>query len=193
MTTNIPQRHDALTKSFLSDPAVARDFLERYLHKDVQNICDLSTLQIEPTSYVDEDLKMHCSDITYKVELKDKSNYVYVYVLIEHQNKPVELMPFRILKYQVAIIQNHLTKHKADKQKQLLLPLVAPIVLYNGKKSPYPHKIDIADMFEYSDLYDKIGLGRFSLVDLTVIKDEELITHGRIAPLEIITKREFDV
>jgi len=188
MTTNIPQRHDALTKSFLSDPAAARAFLERYLNKDVQGICDLSTLQIEPTSYVDEDLKMHCSDITYRLELKDKSNCVYVYVLVEHQNKPVELMPFRVLKYQVAIIQNHLTKHKTDKSKNLLLPLVVPILFYNGKKSPYPHKIDIADMFEYRDLYDKIGLGRFNLVDLTIIKDEELITHGIIAPLEIIAK-----
>jgi len=188
MTANIPQKHDALTKSFLSDPAAARAFLERYLNKDVQGICDLSTLQIEPTSYVDEDLKMHCSDVTYRLELKDKSNYVYVYVLVEHQNKPVELMPFRVLKYQVAIIQNHLTKHKTDKHKKLLLPLVAPILFYNGTKSPYPHKIDIADMFEYRDLYDKIGLGRFNLVDLTVIKDEELITHGVIAPLEIIAK-----
>ena len=82
MTTNIPQKHDALSKSFLSDPSVARDFLERYLHEDVRGICDLSTLQIEPTSYVDEDLKMHCSDIAYRLELKDKSNYVYVYVLL---------------------------------------------------------------------------------------------------------------
>ena len=82
MTTNIPQRHDALTKSFLTDPIVARDFLERYLHKDVQGICDLSTLQIEPTSYVDEDLKMHCSDITYRLELKQLEILGYILVML---------------------------------------------------------------------------------------------------------------
>ncbi len=185
---NIPQRHDALTKSFLSDPSVAREFLERYLHKDVQAICNFDTLQIEPTSYVDEDLKMHCSDITYRLELKDKSNYVYVYTLIEHQNKADKLMPFRILKYQAAIIQNHITRHRTDKHEVPLLPLVAPIVFYNGNKSPYPYKIDIAEMFEHRELFDEISLGKFSLVDLTVMENKEILTHGKIAPLEIIAK-----
>lgn len=198
MTNKIPQRHDALAKGFLSDPTVAREFLELYLSADVKGICNFDTLQIEPTSYIDEDLKMHCADITYRLELKDKTNFVYVYTLVEHQSTPVALMPFRILKYQVAIIQNHLTRyeHKNNK-KNPILPLVVPIVFYNGTDSPYPCKVDIAEMFEHRDLFDKIQLGRFKLVDLTITNNEEILKHGKVAVLEMLAKhisvRDFSI
>ena len=188
MTNKIPQRHDALAKGFLSDPTVAREFLDLYLHSDIKGICNFDTLQIEPTSYIDEDLKMHCADITYRLELKDKTNFVYVYTLVEHQSTPVALMPFRILKYQVAIIQNHLTRHEHKIKKNPILPLVVPIVFYNGADSPYPCKVDIADMFEHRDLFDKIQLGKFKLVDLTIIDNEEILKHGQVAVLEMLAK-----
>ena len=191
MTNSIPQRHDALTKSFLSDLSVAREFLELHLSAEIKDACDLSALQIEPTSYVDDDLKMHCSDITYKLELKNKTNFLYIYTLIEHQNKSDELMPFRVLKYQVAIIQNHLKKHRVKGKKELKLPLVASLVFYNGIKSPYPYKTDIADIFEDRDLFNKIQLGKFKLIDLTIVDNDEILKHGKVAVLEMLAKHIY--
>ncbi len=189
MKTNIPQRHDALVKGFLNDPDVAREFLETHLTAEVQSVCDFATLQIVPTSYIDEDLKMLCSDVTYRIELKDKTNFIYVYTLIEHQSTPVELMPFRILKYQVAIMQDHLNKYSDEKDGKLLLPLVAPIVFYNGVATPYPHSVDIAELFESRELFERVQLGKFKLVDLTVTDNNEILRHGgKLAVLETLAK-----
>lgn len=160
-----------------------------YLTPEVKNKCDLSTLQIEPTSYVGEDLKVHCSDITYRIELKDKVHCAYVYVLIEHQSTPMKLMPFRILKYQIAIIQDHLKTHEKDTVE--LLPLVVPIVFYNGMDSPYPYELDIAEIFADKELFTETQLGKFKLVDLTVADNSEILKHGKVAVLEMLAKHIY--
>ena len=94
-------------------------------------------------------------------------------------------MPLRMLRYQLAIIQKHVDKQAQDVLK---LPLVVPIVLYNGLKSPYPHTQDIADLFEDQVLYQQMPVGKFRLVDLTVMSDEELFQHNTLSVLEIMLK-----
>ena len=90
-----------------------------------------------------------------------------------------------MLRYQLAIIQKHVDKQAQDVLK---LPLVVPIVLYNGLKSPYPHTQDIADLFEDQVLYQQMPVGKFRLVDLTVMSDEELPQHNTLSVLEIMLK-----
>ena len=106
------KRHDPLVRQFLSDLSVAREFLEIYLPENIKSKCDLNSLTIEPGSYIEPDLKTHCSDIVYKAKLypNEPAKFAYIYTLIEHQSHPEILMPYRILNYQSAIIRNHLDK-----------------------------------------------------------------------------------
>jgi predicted transposase/invertase (TIGR01784 family) len=181
---NLIKKHDELSKKFLTDINMAREFLEIHLDKSVVAKCDLNTLTVESGSYIEDDLQKYFSDIVYKVDLLDKINCAYIYMLIEHQSKAETLMPLRILRYQLSILQKHIDEHKIDGN----LPSVVPLVFYNGLKSPYPYATDIRDLFADVDIIDKMPLGTFGLVDLTVMSNDEILKHGKLALLEMVLK-----
>ena len=183
--SNLRKKHDPLARKFLQDIEIAKEFLTWHLQPDVKARCNFDTLIIESGSFVEDDLKTQYADIVYKMELQDKSSSVYIYTLIEHQNTPVKIMPIRIIKYQIAIIQMHLDKYPKDIDR---IPLVIPVVFYTGKTSPYPYKTDIADMFADKELYLKNPLGSFKLADMSVTEDSEILQHGKLAVLEMTIK-----
>lgn len=182
--TKLSKQHDPLARKFLTDIDVAKEFLQIHLVPEILARCDLDTLVIEPTSYIEDDLKLHCSDVVYKIRLKNGSGYAYIYTLVEHQSSPDKLMPFRIIKYQIAIIQNHIDTYGASKP----LPIVVPLVFYNGTRSPYPYSSNIGDLFDDKELYNTIGLGNFKLIDLTQMEVKEILKHGKVAVLEMLQK-----
>ena len=51
---NCYNKNDEITKSFLTNINVAKEFLTKYLHPTILARCDLCTLSIEPESYIDE-------------------------------------------------------------------------------------------------------------------------------------------
>ena len=69
--------------------------------------------------------------IVYRVVV-DEEYQGYFYLAIEHQSTAQEqnFMAFRFMKYQLAIVDNHLKQHKKNKY----LPIVFPILFYHGKK-----------------------------------------------------------
>jgi len=172
--------HDALFKRFLGDIEIARSFLAVHLPAHLKPLCDLSTLQIESGSFIEEDLRQHYADIVYSLKIGEQTGYVYV--LVEHQSDAPPLMPFRMLCYITGIMKQHLNhKHKT-------LPIVVPLVFYRGQRSPYPGPVDILDCFEQPELAKRIFLKPFTLIDLSIIPDEELRSHRDIALLEIVQK-----
>jgi recombination-promoting nuclease RpnB len=181
VTIIIHQPHDAFFRSFLTDPTKARDLLEQYLPKKIKSICDFNTLKLEPGSFIDKNLKKHFSDILYSIKIRNKK--AYIYTLIEHLTNPDPLVPFKLLRYQVSVMQQHLD-NKHDK-----LPIVVPILFYRGSISPYPYSMSIFDCYaeEDKELAQDIFLNPI-LIDITVIPDEELRTHKSIALLEIVQK-----
>jgi len=144
MTDKIVKQHDPLARKFLTDIEVAKEFLQIHLASEVLAKCDLSTLTIESTSYIEDDLKLHCADVVYRISLRDGSGCAYVYTLVEHQSSPVKLMAFRIIKYQIAILQKHIDTYGESEP----LPIVVPLVFYNGTRTPYPYSSSIADLYQ---------------------------------------------
>ena len=67
-TTTTPTPHDAAFRSFLANPDVARDFLELHLPAEYRQLCDLSTLKLEPATFVEPDLHQYASDILWSVK-----------------------------------------------------------------------------------------------------------------------------
>ncbi|EFT7455504.1 Rpn family recombination-promoting nuclease/putative transposase [Salmonella enterica] len=65
--TTTPTPHDAAFRSFLANPDVARDFLELHLPAEYRQLCDLSTLKLEPATFVEPDLHQYASDILWSL------------------------------------------------------------------------------------------------------------------------------
>ncbi len=89
-TTATP--HDAVFKKIISYPEMARDFLEIHLPPALREICDLQTLKLEPTSFIEKDLRAYYSDVLWS--LKTREGEGYIYCVIEHQSTAVQQWHF---------------------------------------------------------------------------------------------------
>ena len=177
-TTSTP--HDAVFKSFLRHPDTARDFIDIHLPAPLRNLCDLTTLKLEPNSFIDENLRQYYSDVLWSVKTQEGMGYIYV--VIEHQSKAEELMAFRMMRYSIAAMQNHLDAGYKE------LPLVIPMLFYHGCRSPYPYSLCWLDEFAEPAIARKIYSSAFPLVDITVVPDDEIMQHRKMALLELIQK-----
>ncbi len=175
-----PTPHDAVFKTFLSHPETARDFMALHLPPALLNICDLTTLKLESGSFVEDNLRPYYSDVLYS--LKTAKGAGYVHVLIEHQSSPDRHMAFRLMRYAVAAMQRHLdTGHKT-------LPLVIPVLFYQGRRSPYPYSMNWLQLFSEPEAATALYSSGFPLVDVTVIPDEEIMQHRSMAALTLLQK-----
>jgi len=179
-TNSTPTPHDATFRQFLTQPDIARDFMDIHLPADLRAICDLSTLKLESGSFVEDDLRQYFSDVLYS--LRTSAGEGYIHVLIEHQSSPDKHMAFRLIRYAVAAMQRHL---EAGHKK---LPLVIPILFYTGKRSPYPYSTNWLQEFDDPQLAAKLYCNAFPLVDVTVIPDEEIMSHRSMAALTLLQK-----
>ena len=177
-TTSTP--HDALFKSFLTHPDTARDFMEIHLPKDLRELCDLDSLKLESASFVDEKLRALHSDILWSVKTREGGGYIYV--VIEHQSREDIHMAFRLMRYAIAAMQRHLDAgHKT-------LPLVVPMLFYHGATSPYPFSLNWLDEFADPQLAKTLYGCPFPLIDVTVMPDDDIVQHRRVALLELMQK-----
>ena len=172
--------HDAVFKRFLRHPETATDFLTLYLPEAIRQRCDFSTLRLQSASFIDEDLRAWYSDVLWSVQTTCGTGYVYV--VIEHQSSPDSHMAFRLMRYAIAAMQRHLDAgHKT-------LPLVVPILFYHGKVSPWPWARNWQQLFADPALAKALYSNDFPLVDLTVMPDNQIARHRRMAMLELLQK-----
>jgi len=179
--TRTPTPHDAVFRQLLSQPDVARDFMEIHLPPQLLALCDLSTLRLASGSFVEDDLRPYFSDVLYSLKTRSGDDG-YVQVLIEHQSTPDKQMAFRLLRYAVAAMKRHLDAgHKK-------LPLVIPVLFYAGQRSPYPYSTCWLDGFDDPVLAASFYGKSFPLVDVTVIPDDKIVQHRRMAVLTLLQK-----
>ena len=150
--------HDAVFKTFLSRVETARDFIELHLPPSLTQICKLDTLRLESGSFLEDDLRPYYSDILYSLETTRGAGYV------------------------IAAMQRHLESgHKT-------LPLVIPILFYQGRRSPYPWSMRWLDNFADPETASQLYSGAFPLVDITVIPDDDIMQHRSMAALTLVQK-----
>lgn len=183
MTNTIPN-HDSFIRGSLANIELARAFIETYLPASIKKIAKLDSLKIEPTTFIDEQHKTQIADILYSLMFNNELGYVYIN--IEHQSRADKFMPLRMLKYLCRIFEHHLKQYD-DKQ----LPLVIPMLIYNGQVTPYPFSTDIFDLFSLPDLAQETIFKPIQLIDLTTIPDDELLQHRYLSIMEMLAKHIY--
>jgi len=167
MANHIAFPHDRLFKSIMSNPEAIREFLEQNLPDNVKRAIDLATIQPQKESYINQQLRSKMVDLLFSVEFNHQPGYLYL--LIENQSTCDELMAFRLIKYIIAIMEEHLKK-----TQQNILPVVYPMVIYSGK-SKYHGVTDLFELFgEHQQLARDTLWQPFRLIDLSQIPDEKL-------------------
>lgn len=173
--------HDGLFKLFLREPATARDFLAAHLPQDIRARVRLDTLKLEPGSFVDQKLRELHSDVLYSVETAE-GDAGYIYCLVEHQSTADRMMAWRMMRYSMAVMDSHLKKGNET------LPVVVPLLFYQGTVRPYPYSTDWIDCFDAPALAREVYSRPWPLVDVSVMEDRDLQSHRRMALLELVQR-----
>lgn len=175
--------HDAVFKSSMSVSTIAKDMLKAHLPSEISSVVDFRTLRYCDKSFVDRNLKQTESDMLFQVKIENDD--AYIYCLFEHQSKPDKRMPLRLIRYSVNIIENYLS------QGNEVYPLVIPIVIYNGKRSPYPYEQNYSEYFNQTELAKRHAFNYFNLVDLTVLPDDKIIEQKSSAFMQLAMKHYY--
>ncbi|MFT4058969.1 MAG: Rpn family recombination-promoting nuclease/putative transposase [Legionella sp.] len=183
----ITNAHDQFFRTAMGDKRVAQDFLKSWLPNDLCQKIDFEQLEIQPRSHINDVRKESAVDVLFKTIIE--GHEVYIYLLLEHQSTPDQLMPFRMLKYMCNIIDQHLKTQDSKSDKRI--PLIYPLVIYHGKRK-YPFSTNLSDLIDApQSLVDRYFLKPFQLIDLGQIDDEVLKQHAWSGVMEFALKHIF--
>ena len=133
--------HDGFFKHSLSNLTVAKDLLQAHLSPAITQRIQWDSLRLSNKSFTDAKLAQLHSDLVYSCQIDNRS----IYILVEQQTKPDPLPAFRLLRYNVALLEEHLAQNKKEKQRKHL-PIILNLCIYTGKMIPYPYSYDCFDM-----------------------------------------------
>ncbi|UCM85891.1 MAG: Rpn family recombination-promoting nuclease/putative transposase [Rickettsia endosymbiont of Culicoides impunctatus] len=166
MTLDKP-KHDEIFRKSMENPIVAKEFLATHLPKDVLALIDSTTVKLEKDSFIESDLSETISDVLFSVKFNDHDGYIFL--LLEHQSTVDKMMAFRLFKYMINICDLYLTTNPKAKS----LPLIYPLIIYNGKKK-YNASLNIWNLFSHPDLARGFWINDCQLINVHDIPDEEL-------------------
>ena len=132
MTSTTPSSHDAIFKGLLGKPEHARGVLRAVVPPAVAEAIDWQTLTSAPTNFVAPELSQQYTDLLFSARWHDGSELL-AYFLFEHQSAPPKTrdgpMAFRLLRYQVRIWEEWLSRNP----EATTLPVIIPVVMYHGQ------------------------------------------------------------
>jgi recombination-promoting nuclease RpnB len=181
---SIHNPHDKFFKTAMSDPRVARAFFNFHLPSTVKEIVQLENLKPCKGTFIDARLRESATDMLFSINFAGRAGYLYT--LVEHQSTPDKLMPFRLVKYLINIIEHHLNTTNST-----ILPIVYPLVFYTGEME-YSYSMDLFDLFgEQQELVKKLLTQPFQLVEVNKIPDEKLKQEVWLGIMELCMKHVF--
>ncbi len=168
MVKVITQPHDRYFKEQFSKLEFARSFFREYLPVELLKAVDWNDFRLAPGDFVQKALRNRKSDILYQTTIADRKGYFYLH--LEHQRKSDQEMALRIIIYMANIWDRHKKQYPTEK----VIPLIIPMVLYQGK-SNWTAVSSLHELLQVPD-YLESYIPQFSyiLTDLTNISDEEI-------------------
>jgi predicted transposase/invertase (TIGR01784 family) len=117
--------HDEFFKEIFGDLDRARDFLRDTLPPDVRELLDLSKIHRESESFLSDELAETYADLVFSCPLSDSK--ALVAILLEHKSWAPKHPHLQLLSYMLGIWER-------AEQEGSSLPLVIPIILYQGRE-----------------------------------------------------------
>jgi predicted transposase/invertase (TIGR01784 family) len=180
VTVTIYQPFDKLFKVSLSEKKVAISYLKAHVPAEIYKRINIDTLELTDKSFILPKFREIHSDIVYRCQFDNQDGYIF-FILEAESTANEALMAFRQLQYSIAAMDQHI------RQGHKKLPIVLPICLYHGLESPYPHPLDVYQCFSNPDLAKQIVFKPFTLIDLTVLSNDEL-AEGPAYLMEMLLK-----
>lgn len=181
---HIAKPHDHFFRMAMANKRVAREFFEAHVPNDLRKIIDLDHLELQSGTYIDDMRQESIADMLFKTTIN--GHEALLYLVVDHQSQPDELMPFRVLKYICNIIDQYIKDKKTSR-----IPLILPLVVYHGTR-PWTYSTNINELVDApKELVDAYFLRPFMLIDLNKIEDAVLKKHAWAGVMELTLKHIF--
>lgn len=167
----IKSKHDAFFRRMMKNTRLARDFFQTHLPEKILSLVDLSKIKLEDCSFVDEDLYEHESDVLFSVKRTDTDEDCFLYTLCEHQNTPDPEMPFRLIYYIMQFLKRYLIDHRPS---PFPLPLVYPLVVYNGTTPWNTHRDFLSSFGALSEFAQAVFFDPFAILEVAQMDEADL-------------------
>jgi len=173
--------HDALFKQIHSVPSEAAAELRHVLPRELADLVDWTTLELESGSFVDDELREQHADLLFSAVLAGKR--AFLYFLLEHKSGDDRWTALQVLVYVVRIWQ----RYRRECPGADTVPAILTVVVHHGAK-PWSAPTDVFDLVDLIDRVGRIGLNpslramiapflpklRFFVDDLAQVSEDEL-------------------
>ncbi len=159
---HVNNEHDKIFRTILGKKQEAVAFINKTIKTNIK----IEEIEQYNSSFVNDVFGNEEADIVYKIKERG------IFFLIEHQTKIDYSMPYRLLKYQVAIMESAIDENKI-RNKSYKIPLVIPIVLYTGDKKWNANKFLEKSQEKIKGV--NIRIGNYNLVDVNDFTEKELL------------------
>lgn len=190
----IHNQHDKGYKFLLSSKRVFIELLQSFVKQEWVNDIDEANIVKVDKSFVLQGFTNKEADLVYRAKLRDKE--VIFYILMELQSTVDYQMPYRLLLYMVEIWRSILkdVPKKELRRKDFELPVIVPIVLYNGSRK-WTAKTSYKEILSSYETFGEYAVDfKYILIDVNrYTKDELLKLENLIASVFLLEQKvEFE-
>ena len=118
--------HNNLFVKTFSDITNVKDFISGALPLEIVENIDAGSAYVEPTSFIEDSLSSHLSDLVIKLKAYDGKRDFDLYLLFEHKSYMDEKILWQLLKYQYLMFEED---HNAKRKFRTVIP----VVFYHGR------------------------------------------------------------
>lgn len=201
-----PSPHDRLISQALQQIDAARALFASHLPAEIVKHLKLDTLAPADTSFVDRNLKRRFPDRLFSVEVSDdvvrslsmRTNFIYVYILIDHKSTAERETLIQMLGYIVRIWENAISNNLP------LVPII-PWVIYNGVR-PWRTARSLSELIPVPESWRRfVPELELQILDICRMEDQKMTGHpvlqmaltllkyGRESRLEVVLHSLFQV
>ena len=162
------QKHDKMFRKLLYNKTQVVELLNRYFQ--FKNKLKENDIERYNCKFVNAQFKTREADIIYKLK---NSN---IFFQIEHQSSVDHNMTQRIAEYEIEMIK--LENSKKSNSKEIVIPLIIPLVIYTGNTQKWNANKNIIDAQPVLTGYKNQGLGSYDVLDINTLETEELLNNS---------------
>ncbi len=182
----INQPHDKMFKEILEDKEETVKFINEILKLEgTDNELKKDDIEKYNREFITDEFSNIEADIIYK---KKEQN---IFFLIEHQSTIDYSMPYRILRYNMAIMESAINKRKI-RNKEYKLPTIFSFVIYTGDKK-WNAQSYLIEKQEKLNGYNQQEFANFEVIDINNYTEEELLHSDRLLPKLMLLEKSNEV
>lgn len=91
----IQNPQDKFFRETMGNVSTAKEFLHHYLPKNILQVIDLDTIEVQKDSFINKEFKDYFSDLVFRVVISGKEGYISF--LFEHKSYPDKAIAIQLL------------------------------------------------------------------------------------------------